>query len=135
MCLHAEKSRLRATLIVALTDMLCSELRSDITGKVVRFLQEDGADVEAGEPFVEVGRRERYPLADGNNYYASLERLRVEMRIALFRVRFCIIFAVNVKVRYNQGGTSTRAMREAPVPRASGAVLSPPDASHGDFVA
>ncbi|CAM9423058.1 unnamed protein product [Ascophyllum nodosum] len=30
------------------------ELRSDITGKVVRFLQEDGADVAAGEPFVEV---------------------------------------------------------------------------------
>ncbi|CAN0373475.1 unnamed protein product, partial [Ectocarpus sp. 12 AP-2014] len=31
-----------------------SELRSDITGKVVRFLQEDGADVASGEPFVEV---------------------------------------------------------------------------------
>ncbi|CAM9467371.1 unnamed protein product, partial [Sphacelaria rigidula] len=31
-----------------------SELRSDITGKVVRFLQEDGADISAGEPFVEV---------------------------------------------------------------------------------
>lgn len=33
---------------------LFSELRSDITGKVVRFLQEDGADVASGEPFVEV---------------------------------------------------------------------------------
>ncbi|CAM9446574.1 unnamed protein product, partial [Choristocarpus tenellus] len=31
-----------------------SELRSDITGKVVRFLQEDGAEVAAGQPFVEV---------------------------------------------------------------------------------
>jgi len=31
-----------------------SELRSDITGKVVRFLQEDGASIEAGQPFVEV---------------------------------------------------------------------------------
>lgn len=31
-----------------------SELRSDITGKVVRFLQEDGAEVNAGEPYVEV---------------------------------------------------------------------------------
>lgn len=31
-----------------------SELRSDITGKVVRFLQEDGADVASGDPFVEV---------------------------------------------------------------------------------
>jgi acetyl-CoA carboxylase/biotin carboxylase 1 len=30
-----------------------SELRSDVTGKVVRFLKEDGADFKAGEPFVE----------------------------------------------------------------------------------
>jgi len=30
-----------------------SELRSDVTGKVVRFLHEDGAEVEAGLPFVE----------------------------------------------------------------------------------
>ncbi|CAN0442698.1 unnamed protein product, partial [Discosporangium mesarthrocarpum] len=30
------------------------ELRSDITGKVVRFLQDDGAEVTAGEPYVEV---------------------------------------------------------------------------------
>ena len=31
-----------------------SELRTDVTGKIVRYLQEDGAEVEAGEPFVEV---------------------------------------------------------------------------------
>jgi len=31
-----------------------SELRTDVTGKVVRYLQEDGAQVEAGTPFVEV---------------------------------------------------------------------------------
>jgi len=31
-----------------------SELRTDVTGKVVRYLQENGADVENGEPFVEV---------------------------------------------------------------------------------
>ena len=30
-----------------------SELRSDVTGKVVRYLQDDGAEVGAGEPFVE----------------------------------------------------------------------------------
>ena len=30
-----------------------SELRSDITGKLVRYLCEDGAEVEAGEPFAE----------------------------------------------------------------------------------
>jgi len=31
-----------------------SELRTDVTGKVVRYLQENGADVEVGQPFVEV---------------------------------------------------------------------------------
>ncbi|GMH72279.1 hypothetical protein TrLO_g4355 [Triparma laevis f. longispina] len=31
-----------------------SELRSDVTGKVVRFLQEPGSEVAAGEPYVEV---------------------------------------------------------------------------------
>uniref|UniRef100_A0A0K6S787 Uncharacterized protein n=1 Tax=Chromera velia CCMP2878 TaxID=1169474 RepID=A0A0K6S787_9ALVE len=31
-----------------------SELRSDVTGKVVRYLQDDGSEVKAGEPFVEV---------------------------------------------------------------------------------
>lgn len=30
-----------------------SELRSDVTGKVVRYLQADGAEVAAGQPFVE----------------------------------------------------------------------------------
>jgi len=30
-----------------------SELRSDVTGKVVRYLQADGGDVKAGQPFVE----------------------------------------------------------------------------------
>eukprot|EP00854_Cymbomonas_tetramitiformis_P001298 gene1298-1885_t len=31
-----------------------SELRSDVNGKVVRYLQEDGAEVESGKPFAEV---------------------------------------------------------------------------------
>ncbi|KAL7565355.1 hypothetical protein ACA910_013577 [Epithemia clementina (nom. ined.)] len=31
-----------------------SELRTDVTGKVVRYLQENGGDVEAGQPYVEV---------------------------------------------------------------------------------
>ncbi len=31
-----------------------SELRSDITGKIVRYLHEDGGDVKAGEAYVEV---------------------------------------------------------------------------------
>ena len=31
-----------------------SELRSDVNGKVVRFLHEDGAEVEAGIPYIEV---------------------------------------------------------------------------------
>ena len=31
-----------------------SELRTDVTGKVVRYLQENGADVEVGQPYVEV---------------------------------------------------------------------------------
>eukprot|EP00543_Licmophora_paradoxa_P006771 CAMPEP_0202445904 /NCGR_PEP_ID=MMETSP1360-20130828/4612_1 /ASSEMBLY_ACC=CAM_ASM_000848 /TAXON_ID=515479 /ORGANISM="Licmophora paradoxa, Strain CCMP2313" /LENGTH=2079 /DNA_ID=CAMNT_0049062311 /DNA_START=41 /DNA_END=6280 /DNA_ORIENTATION=+ len=31
-----------------------SELRTDVTGKVVRYLQDNGADVESGEPYVEV---------------------------------------------------------------------------------
>jgi len=31
-----------------------SELRTDVTGKVVRYLQDNGANVNAGEPFVEV---------------------------------------------------------------------------------
>jgi acetyl-CoA carboxylase/biotin carboxylase 1 len=31
-----------------------SELRSDITGKVVRYLQDNGGDVETGQPYVEV---------------------------------------------------------------------------------
>merc|ERR1711988_1072734 len=31
-----------------------SELRTDVTGKIVRYLQEDGADVENGTPYVEV---------------------------------------------------------------------------------
>jgi len=31
-----------------------SELRTDVTGKVVRYLQDNGANVEAGEPYVEV---------------------------------------------------------------------------------
>jgi acetyl-CoA carboxylase / biotin carboxylase 1 len=31
-----------------------SELRADVTGKVVRYLQDNGAEVKAGEPFVEV---------------------------------------------------------------------------------
>jgi len=31
-----------------------SELRTDVTGKVVRYLQEPGTDVEAGQPYVEV---------------------------------------------------------------------------------
>jgi acetyl-CoA carboxylase/biotin carboxylase 1 len=31
-----------------------SELRTDVTGKVVRYLQDNGAEVEAGQPFVEV---------------------------------------------------------------------------------
>jgi acetyl-CoA carboxylase/biotin carboxylase 1 len=31
-----------------------SELRTDVTGKVVRYLQDNGASVEAGEPYVEV---------------------------------------------------------------------------------
>jgi pyruvate/2-oxoglutarate dehydrogenase complex dihydrolipoamide acyltransferase (E2) component len=31
-----------------------SELRSDVNGKVVRFLHEDGAEVEAGVPYIEV---------------------------------------------------------------------------------
>jgi acetyl-CoA carboxylase/biotin carboxylase 1 len=31
-----------------------SELRSDITGKIVRFLQEEGEEVKKGEPYVEV---------------------------------------------------------------------------------
>jgi len=30
-----------------------SELRSDVTGKVVRYLQDDGAEVGAGQPYVE----------------------------------------------------------------------------------
>mmetsp|Transcript_57673 Transcript_57673/g.67324 ORF Transcript_57673/g.67324 Transcript_57673/m.67324 type:complete len:2093 (-) Transcript_57673:220-6498(-) len=31
-----------------------SELRTDVTGKVIRYLQDNGADVSNGEPFVEV---------------------------------------------------------------------------------
>ena len=31
-----------------------SELRTDVTGKVVRYLQENGAEVQAGAPYVEV---------------------------------------------------------------------------------
>ena len=31
-----------------------SELRTDVTGKVVRYLQDSGTDVQAGEPYVEV---------------------------------------------------------------------------------
>jgi len=31
-----------------------SELRTDVTGKVVRYLQDNGADVENGQPYVEV---------------------------------------------------------------------------------
>ena len=31
-----------------------SELRTDVTGKVVRYLQDNGGDVEAGQPYVEV---------------------------------------------------------------------------------
>jgi len=31
-----------------------SELRTDVTGKVVRYLQDNGAEVQAGEPYVEV---------------------------------------------------------------------------------
>ncbi|CEM11630.1 unnamed protein product [Vitrella brassicaformis CCMP3155] len=31
-----------------------SECRSDVNGKVVRYLQEDGAEVKAGEPYIEV---------------------------------------------------------------------------------
>ena len=31
-----------------------SELRTDVTGKVVRYLQDNGAEVEAGKPYVEV---------------------------------------------------------------------------------
>lgn len=31
-----------------------SELRTDVTGKVVRYLQDNGATVEAGQPYVEV---------------------------------------------------------------------------------
>ena len=31
-----------------------SELRTDVTGKVVRYLQDSGAEVKSGEPFVEV---------------------------------------------------------------------------------
>ncbi|KAJ8902898.1 hypothetical protein NDN08_006218 [Rhodosorus marinus] len=31
-----------------------SELRSDVNGKVVRFLKEDGDDIQQGEPYVEV---------------------------------------------------------------------------------
>eukprot|EP00746_Dinoflagellata_sp_MGD_P159400 gnl/MRDRNA2_/MRDRNA2_86689_c0_seq3.p1 gnl/MRDRNA2_/MRDRNA2_86689_c0~~gnl/MRDRNA2_/MRDRNA2_86689_c0_seq3.p1 ORF type:complete len:2179 (+),score=470.07 gnl/MRDRNA2_/MRDRNA2_86689_c0_seq3:114-6650(+) len=31
-----------------------SELRSDVTGKIVRFLQQDGESVEKGQPYVEV---------------------------------------------------------------------------------
>ena len=31
-----------------------SELVSDVTGKVVRYLQDNGSPVEAGEPYVEV---------------------------------------------------------------------------------
>lgn len=31
-----------------------SELRTDVTGKVVRYLQDNGADVASGEPYVEV---------------------------------------------------------------------------------
>ena len=31
-----------------------SELRTDVTGKLIRFLQEDGAEVVAGKPFAEV---------------------------------------------------------------------------------
>merc|ERR1719498_803565 len=30
-----------------------SELRSDITGKLVRYLTEDGAEVKAGDPYAE----------------------------------------------------------------------------------
>lgn len=31
-----------------------SELRTDVTGKVVRYLQDNGGNVEAGEPYIEV---------------------------------------------------------------------------------
>ena len=31
-----------------------SELRTDVTGKIVRYLQEDGAEIQAGAPYVEV---------------------------------------------------------------------------------
>eukprot|EP00554_Chaetoceros_debilis_P010506 CAMPEP_0194110112 /NCGR_PEP_ID=MMETSP0150-20130528/9428_1 /TAXON_ID=122233 /ORGANISM="Chaetoceros debilis, Strain MM31A-1" /LENGTH=2089 /DNA_ID=CAMNT_0038799207 /DNA_START=48 /DNA_END=6317 /DNA_ORIENTATION=+ len=31
-----------------------SELRTDVTGKIVRYLQDSGADVEVGQPFIEV---------------------------------------------------------------------------------
>ena len=31
-----------------------SELRTDVTGKVVRYLQDNGAPVESGQPYVEV---------------------------------------------------------------------------------
>jgi acetyl-CoA carboxylase/biotin carboxylase 1 len=31
-----------------------SELRTDVTGKVVRYLQDSGAEVEAGQPYIEV---------------------------------------------------------------------------------
>lgn len=31
-----------------------SELRTDVTGKVVRYLQENGADVSSGQPYIEV---------------------------------------------------------------------------------
>ena len=39
-----------------------SELRSDITGKLVRYLVDDGAEVEAGKPFAEVTDRPRLLL-------------------------------------------------------------------------
>ena len=41
--------------IISLSYLSLSELRSDVTGKVVRFLQQDGENVEKDQPYVEVG--------------------------------------------------------------------------------
>jgi acetyl-CoA carboxylase/biotin carboxylase 1 len=45
---------LDGTTVLLPTQFDPSELRTDVTGKVVRFLQQDGGDVEKGKPFAEV---------------------------------------------------------------------------------
>ncbi len=55
-CIYYPISEKNASLLSTTRPKLLdpSELRTDVTGKVVRYLQENGAMVEAGQPYVEV---------------------------------------------------------------------------------